>query len=386
MHKRQWLRAVSMTSCLAWTLAAQEPAPAPSAEAKSGQVVKVPAHRSRWDYPKEITIPENTQLHIVERGDTFWDLGNKYLGNPFAWPQIWELNKWVTDPHWIYPVDHLLVPGGRQAVVQGETPAEVANVQPRRHMFNKPVQDEYAFTFQDFIQLPYLAAKGAQAHFKEIGAVKIVDRKASDRSLLADGDEVSLDGGSSKGLKVGDRLLVHKVVKTKLYAASDFQHQNNLGDVIKQVGVARILHTESNSAIGVIEKSMDAVEVGDHLAPFAEPANMLTRLRTDITEPVAIQSPAASVIYIGENRSVNGPGEMLIINKGTKDGLQVGQVLLAVRNHEWTVDRDDRGRDVKGKTTSYLGQLIVVKTEAASATCRVLRSLEEIVPNDIVTK
>ncbi|MDP2877399.1 MAG: LysM peptidoglycan-binding domain-containing protein, partial [Holophaga sp.] len=92
-------------SCLALGLVAQEPKPAsPNApvaqEAQSAAAIKVAEHRSRWDYPKEVTVPNGSQLYIVVKGDTLWDLGQRFLDNPYAWPQIWDQNKWIKDPHW----------------------------------------------------------------------------------------------------------------------------------------------------------------------------------------------------------------------------------------------------------------------------------------------
>ena len=387
MHQRKWLRAVALISCCTWALVAQEAAPAPApapVEAKPGQTVQVPAHRSKWDFPKEITILEGTQLHVVQKGDTLWDLGNKYLGNPFSWPQIWELNKWITDPHWIYPEDYLLVPGNRQAVT-GETPAEIAQLQPdRRRFISKPAQDEYAFTFQDFIQLPYIAPKGAEAHYKELGAIQIVDRQAKERTELGEGENLYLDGGSGRGLKIGDRMIILRTLKSDLYAPGDTHQKHWLGDVIKQVGVVRLTQVENKVSVGVIEKAMDGIHVGDHLATFTEPANLVAKLRTDITEPVPVKAPAASVIYIPEGHSINGPGEMLIIDQGSKNDLKVGDLLIAIQQHDWVVDT--KGSHVDGRTNSYLAQLVVVKVGENSATCRVLRAQKEIMPGDIVTR
>lgn len=388
MLHRNWLRAAFMLSGMAVALTAQDAAQAPAPQDyQPGQVIKVAAHRSRWDYPKEITLPEGSQLHIVATGDTLWDLGNKYLGNPFSWPQIWEMNTWITDPHWIYPGDHLVIPTGRATIVPGETPSEVTDLKPGgTKLTPKPMRDEYGFTFQDFLQMPYLAPNGAEAHFKELGAVKVVSRQEPLHSELGDLDTIYLDGGSENGLKIGDRLVALKVIKTKLYHPADPKHAKNLGDVIKQAGVVRITQLEGKSAVAVIEKTADSIQIGDHLARFPEPENMAARLRTDVKNPVPIKTPEARIIFLGENHSMSGTGEMVIIDQGTQDGRKVGEILLSARERVWPLGTGKQTTATSGKTNYLIAQMLVVKTTEASATCRILRAYEEVMVGDLVTR
>src|SRR5262245_26354090 len=39
--------------------------------------------------------------HTVVRGDTLWDLSQRYLGNPWYWPKVWSYNPQIDNPHWI---------------------------------------------------------------------------------------------------------------------------------------------------------------------------------------------------------------------------------------------------------------------------------------------
>lgn len=389
MHQRPRLFALSVLTCFALGLSAQEPQPAP--EPGVGEVQKVAAHFSKWDFPKEVTVPTGSQLYLVVKGDTLWDLGQSFLGNPFAWPQIWEQNKWVKDPHWIYPGDPLIIPVAKQTVAGPGSPAqassEVAGLRPDRTMAHKPIQEEYGFTFQDFIQLPYLVPAGAEAHFKEIGAFTITERREEIRSFLGDGETVYLAGGADRGVKVGDRMVILKVSSRKLRHPEPKTHRKPLGDVVQQIGVLRITTVNPAGSIAVIERCMDAVEVGFHAAPFVEPANMVAKLRADITGPVALQEPTARIVFARENHQETANGEMIIIDQGSKDGLKVGDVLMAARVRVWPANEARKAKErVTEKTTYYVGQVLVVRVDEASATCRVLRAKEELHGGDILTR
>lgn len=356
-------------------------------EAGPADALKIEAHKSKWDYPKELKVPEGSKTHLVQKGDTLWDLAGKYLGNPYAWPQIWELNQWVKDPHWIYPGDPLVIDLARAVATAGSVPEGVTDLQPdqpRRIDSGVLRRPELGFTFQDFIQLPFLASEGANAYFKNQGAFTITSSKREDRKYLGEGEQIYINGGVEQGLKVGDRFVVLKTL------ARQFMHpiiaKKKLGDVIQQVGIVRVIHTQAKSATAVIERSLDAVSVGDHLTRFVEPANIPTQLRTDTTEPVKISANAAMVVYSRDAKLFSSGGDMMIIDKGSNDGLKVGEVLLVARNRTFTIGSDTDKHPPTESTNYYLGQALVVRTEAQTSTCRVLRSIEEMRKGDLVTQ
>ena len=360
--------------------------PGLSAQEAVPDTVKVEAHSSKWEYPKELKVPEGSRTHLVQKGDTLWDLAGKYLGNPYAWPQIWELNQWVKDPHWIYPGDPLVIDLARAVATAGSVPEAVANLQPdqRRADPNAVRRPELGFSFQDFIQLPFLADQGAEAHYKSQGAFTLTANRREERRFLGEGDTVYMNGGSEQGVRVGDRFLILKTVIRKLEHPT--APKRRLGDVVQQVGVIRVVTPQSKGSVAIIERCMDTVEVGDHLVRFTEPATLPIQLRTDTGDPVKVAADAPLVIFARDARRHTAGGDMVIVDRGSNDGLKVGSVLLAVRVKTFPVGSDDDKKRGTETTTHYLGQALVVHTNAQTATCRILRSNEEIRLGDSLTQ
>ena len=73
----------------------------------------------RSDYPSTYTVVQ---------GDTLWDISGLYLNSPWLWPEIWQVNPQVANPHLIYPGDILtmIYIDGRPRLVVNRGPMKLS--------------------------------------------------------------------------------------------------------------------------------------------------------------------------------------------------------------------------------------------------------------------
>jgi hypothetical protein len=242
---------------------------------------------------------------------------------------------------------------------------------------------ELGFSTQDFFQLPFVVPSSAEAYYKSQGAFSITSNKREDHQFLGDGETVYLNGGANQGVKPGDRFLILKTVARKLMHPTI--KKKNLGDVLQQIGVMRVTLVQPRGAVAVIERCLDTVQIGDHVVRFTEPANIPMQLRSDIAEPLKVPANSPIVVFSRDEKLSSAGGDMIIIDKGANDGFKVGDVLLAIRVKTFSVGADRDKKPPMETTTYYLGQTLVVRTDAQTATCRVLRSNEELRIGDTLT-
>lgn len=66
-------------------------------------------------------VPDAPERYTVKQGDTLWSIAKRYLQDPWRWPEIWQANPEIANPHLIYPGDMLVLAGGRLRAVRRET-------------------------------------------------------------------------------------------------------------------------------------------------------------------------------------------------------------------------------------------------------------------------
>ena len=47
--------------------------------------------------------PEKFEVRVVKQGDTLSQIAGEVLKDQRLWPQLWEQNEHIINPHWIYP-------------------------------------------------------------------------------------------------------------------------------------------------------------------------------------------------------------------------------------------------------------------------------------------
>jgi LysM repeat protein len=92
-----------------------------------GMLILLPTGALAQQAPAETAKSSEGIVHTVVAGDTLWDLSAKYLGSPWKWTEIWEHNRFLTNPHYIYPgIQVVIVPPGPREIALGQEPASAS--------------------------------------------------------------------------------------------------------------------------------------------------------------------------------------------------------------------------------------------------------------------
>ncbi|MDD2881558.1 MAG: LysM domain-containing protein [Rhodoferax sp.] len=299
--------------------------------------------------------PNAPQSYTVKPGDTLWAISGLFLKSAWRWPELWGMNLAdIKNPHLIYPGQTLFLDtsNGRARLRMG---AGTGNDLPTVRLSPRTRSESLAAnalpTLKSQLIEPFLAEPVIVDELGLSAAPRIVAAQDS-RVLLTRGDRAYARGNA------GAELLDDPKQKQKAYRV--FRNATPLKDPLtgevlgyeaQYVGKALLAQSESTqtsldaegkSRTDIIPATIDITDakeemrVGDRLLP--EPPRTLQSY-----VPHAPQNPIdARVVSVYGSAVANAAqNQVVVINRGTRDGVESGHVLAIMKAGARMVDKTD---------------------------------------------
>ena len=289
--------------------------------------------------------------HLVVRGDTLWGISGKFLQHAWCWPQVWGLNReQIRDPHWIYPgqivyfdrvagrlrlgsptgangtADIRLLPSVRmESLAQGAIPAIPSSA------------------IEPFLSQPLVVDENELKNTPRIIAAE------EGHVFLAKGDKAYVRGnlGGNTSFQVFRPGKPLKDPITKLVLGYEAAY-------LGTVKLDRAARAENEAHRFMVVTSKEEMGVGDHLVP-APPMSLVNFVPHAPAMPIDARVMA---VYGGVTQA--GQNQIISINRGKQDGLDVGTVLHLSRFGIVIADRTNDKKPIKLPDEQY-GTLFIFR-------------------------
>jgi LysM repeat protein len=338
---------------------------------------KVGDHWTPYNPPDPSTYPPSSKTYKIVRGDTLWALGAKFYGNAYLWPQLWESNTWVTDAHWIYPGDTLLVAGETGAATastgtggtttvhpevtpQAGTPEGTAMTAQAGPVLGPPVPlgGEADIFCYGYIGDPDEPMPNSVASFEDVETKYLPGAKRQDMGAAVP-DIIFIDGGTSSGIVAGETYII--VSRGELVT-----NPHTKAVIGRQYGYqaqVKILCATETRATAIVSQSCQDIRVGDRLKPLPSVPIPLVRIAA---LPTVCDPPSGRttgfIVKAKDYEYILGEGSLVEVNLGKDEMVQPGDFL--------TVFRDST---VPGAPRQLLGEIGVLTAENHTATAKIVR-------------
>jgi LysM repeat protein len=302
---------------------------------------------------------EDYKEYTVKKGDTLWDISSKEIIDPFLWPKVWKENPEVKNPDLIYPGQKIRIPLYLlQKQVSPPPPVEKAMPAPE---IKPPVRKEEPAVIIPPVEKDYLVDKDT---FTSSGYIAdAIDSKGTligaptERTLLGKDDYAYVR--TANPVKKGDRFYIIR----SLGKVKHPETGRMMGYLIDVRGIAEVVGKESGEIKVKIPASYSDILVGDLLTDFydMEPPYLLDKPRTP--------DLSGYIVATKHRRTANGQLDIVFLDKGQKDGLEIGDVFEMTARAKYDIPN---------------GQVQVINLRDATSAAIVRKSGKEVSVGDLV--
>ncbi len=260
--------------------------------------------------------------YTVQVGDTLWDIAATFLRDPWYWPEVWYVNPQVENPHLIYPGDvlALVTIDGRQRIanMRGSTYrlSPTARVTPLAE----------SITSIPYERIAAFLSKGLVLEKSQVDRLPYILATRGDHLMASAGNDIYIRGGqpSPNGTRfsvvhIGDEL-------------RDPDDNDLIGYQGIYVGVGAQSRGGDPATIALTDTNREAL-AGDRLIPETVdiPLNFFPK-----SPDLNIEGRIISVV---DGVSLIGQYQVVVLNRGARNGLAPGDVLSVFQAGEVVRDR-----------------------------------------------
>ena len=284
------------------------------------------------------------ERYTVQKGDTLWGISERFTGNAWEWPDIWYQNNQIRNPHLIYPGDviGLIEVDGQQKLTVMErgqasrtvrlSPGDV-KMSPTARV--EPIEAAIAAIPMDAIQ-GFLRGHRVIGR-NDLETAPYIISGADGRVLMGAGTKVyarlpELDDDEPQP-ELANAYGIFR--KGKLYKDPDTKEVLGLEAI--DIGKARVVTASDDVVTLMLEKTNQQVSIGDQLLETED-----RTLMSSFIPKAPGQRIAGKILSVNNGVSHVGQFDVVALNRGKRDGMEPGHVMLIKKAGEVVYDRFEK--------------------------------------------
>lgn len=261
---------------------------------------------------------DHPDSYVVVQGDTLWGIASRFLKNPWYWPEIWQVNPQIENPHLIYPGDQLAlvyVDGQpRLTLTQRGDMAGTYKLSPKKRI--TPLASAIPAIPLESIA-PFMTNSRVVAEEELNGAPYVLEGKRGNL-IVGAGDQVYARGAA-------DLEGVYGIFRQdQVYTDPDTREF--LGIEARSIALGRVAEINGEVLTLAISRSSEEIRQGDRL---------LKQEDREISSTFFPSNPEGDVrgriISVMDGVTQIGQYDVVVINRGAREGMREGTVLAVHR-------------------------------------------------------